>query len=97
MAEVSNTIKLVFNFVETKKFNLNLCSKVLESFKALCNPKVKVGSEYVTKGQTVAQVLYALKAITKACFERLFNWLVTGRVKFVLYNLYRIVPEKYTK
>ena len=32
-----------------------------EYTKALCNPKVKVGSEYVTKGQTVDQVLYALK------------------------------------
>lgn len=48
--------------------------------KALCQPKVKVGSEYVTKGQTVDQVLYALKAISKACFERLFNWLVTGKI-----------------
>ena len=52
--------------------------------KALCQPKVKVGSEYVTKGQTVDQVLYALKAISKACFERLFNWLVTGKFE----NLY---------
>ena len=47
-----------------------------EYTKALCNPKVKVGSEYVTKGQTVAQVYYALKAISKAGFERLFKWLV---------------------
>ena len=44
--------------------------------KALCSPKVKVGSEYVTKGQTPDQVLYALKAMSKAIFERLFNWLV---------------------
>ena len=48
-----------------------------EYTKALCNPKVKVGSEYVTKGQTPDQVLYALKAMSKAIFERLFNWLVT--------------------
>ena len=37
---------------------------------------VKVGSEYVVKGQTVEQVYYALGAICKAVFEKLFNWLV---------------------
>merc|ERR1711990_805378 len=47
-----------------------------EYTKGLCNPRVKVGSEYVTKGQTVDQVYYGLKAISKAAFERLFNWLV---------------------
>lgn len=30
--------------------------------KALCFPRVKVGNEYVTKGQTVDQVRYWLKA-----------------------------------
>ena len=29
--------------------------------KALCNPKVKVGNEFVTKGQTVEQVYYGVK------------------------------------
>ena len=44
--------------------------------KAMCNPRVKVGNEFVTKGQTVQQVYYGLGAITKACYERLFKWLV---------------------
>ena len=44
--------------------------------KSMCNPKVKVGNEYVTKGQTVQQVMYGLGAITKACYERIFKWLV---------------------
>ena len=44
--------------------------------KAMCNPRVKVGNEFVTKGQTVEQVYYGLGAITKACYERLFKWLV---------------------
>ena len=48
-----------------------------EYTKALCSPRVKVGSEYVVKGQTVDQVSYALGAICKSMFERLFNWLVT--------------------
>merc|ERR1711962_1029854 len=47
-----------------------------EYTKALCSPRVKVGSEYVVKGQTVDQVYYALGAICKAMFERLFKWLV---------------------
>ena len=47
-----------------------------EYAKALCSPRVKVGSEYVVKGQTVEQVYYALGAICKAVFEKLFNWLV---------------------
>ena len=47
-----------------------------EYTKALCNPRVKVGSEYVVKGQSVDQVSYALGAICKAMFEKLFNWLV---------------------
>merc|ERR1719204_2249414 len=47
-----------------------------EYAKALCAPRVKVGNDYVTKGQTVDQVYYSLGAICKAMFERLFNWLV---------------------
>ena len=47
-----------------------------EYAKALCSPRVKVGSEYVVKGQTVEQVYYSLGAICKAVFEKLFNWLV---------------------
>ena len=37
---------------------------------------MKVGADYVTKGQTVSQVIYALGALCKAVFERLFNWIV---------------------
>ena len=37
-----------------------------EYAKALCSPRVKVGNEYVIKGQTVDQVYYSLGAICKA-------------------------------
>ena len=47
-----------------------------ELLKAFCHPKVKVGTEYVTKGQTPEQVYNALSAIVKAVYGRLFNWLV---------------------
>ena len=32
------------------------CLNSADLLKALCNPRVKVGNEYVTKGQTVEQV-----------------------------------------
>ena len=47
-----------------------------EFVKALCYPRVKVGADFVTKGQTCPQVAYGLGAICKAVFERLFNWIV---------------------
>ena len=47
-----------------------------ELLTAFCSPRVKVGNDYVTKGQTPAQVYNAVSAITKAIYGRLFNWLV---------------------
>ncbi|XP_075181073.1 uncharacterized protein LOC142251908 [Anomaloglossus baeobatrachus] len=44
--------------------------------KALCYPRVKVGNEYVTKGQTVQQVYNAIGALTKSVYEKLFFWMV---------------------
>ena len=48
-----------------------------DMMKALVTPKVKVGSEWVTKGQTQAQVLFAVQALTKCIYARYFYWLVT--------------------
>ncbi|XP_064172522.1 myosin-8-like [Anguilla rostrata] len=45
--------------------------------KALCYPRVKVGNEYVTKGQTVQQVYNSMGALSKAVYEKLFLWMVT--------------------
>uniref|UniRef100_A0A671WGV9 Myosin-7 n=1 Tax=Sparus aurata TaxID=8175 RepID=A0A671WGV9_SPAAU len=44
--------------------------------KCLCHPRVKVGNEWVTKGQNVAQVNYAVGALSKAVYERMFLWMV---------------------
>merc|ERR1719219_2144387 len=52
-------------------FGLN-CADML---KYLCSPRVKVGSEYVSKGQTPEQIVYGRGAIVKGVFERLFNWI----------------------
>lgn len=46
---------------------------LLQSF---LKPKVKVGNEYVTKGQTMEQVNYAVHALAKSLYSRLFTWLV---------------------
>ncbi|KAG8447921.1 hypothetical protein GDO86_015149, partial [Hymenochirus boettgeri] len=45
--------------------------------KCLCYPRVKVGNEFVTKGQTVPQVYNAVGALCKSVYEKLFLWMVT--------------------
>uniref|UniRef100_A0A665SXT7 Myosin heavy chain, fast skeletal muscle-like n=1 Tax=Echeneis naucrates TaxID=173247 RepID=A0A665SXT7_ECHNA len=44
--------------------------------KALCFPRVKVGNEYVTKGQTVPQVHNSVMALCKSVYEKMFLWMV---------------------
>merc|ERR1712242_384970 len=48
----------------------------LELFKAFCKPKIKVGTEWVTKGQTCAQATNGVGGIARATFDRLFKWLI---------------------
>ncbi|XP_015236369.1 PREDICTED: myosin-7-like [Cyprinodon variegatus] len=44
--------------------------------KGLCHPRVKVGNEWVTKGQNVQQVYYAIGALAKSVYEKMFLWMV---------------------
>uniref|UniRef100_A0AAY5EH99 Myosin heavy chain 7 n=1 Tax=Electrophorus electricus TaxID=8005 RepID=A0AAY5EH99_ELEEL len=44
--------------------------------KSLCHPRVKVGNEWVTKGQNVQQVYYAVGALSKSVYEKMFLWMV---------------------
>ena len=44
--------------------------------KALLRPKVKVGNEFVTKGQNKDQVCFSVAALAKALYDRMFKWLV---------------------
>merc|ERR1712214_178935 len=48
----------------------------LPLFKAFCKPRIKVGTEWVTKGQTVEQATMATGGIARAIFDRLFKWLI---------------------
>ncbi|KAM3878446.1 myosin heavy chain, fast skeletal muscle-like [Diretmus argenteus] len=47
-----------------------------DMLKALCSPRVKVGNEMVTKGQTVPQVHNATMALCKSVYEKMFLWMV---------------------
>merc|ERR1711997_495051 len=47
-----------------------------ELFKAFCKPKIKVGTEWVTKGQTLEQAHMGVGGIARATFDRLFKWLI---------------------
>merc|ERR1719354_73922 len=51
--------------------------QVTDLVKAFLKPRIKVGRDYVTKAQTKGQVEFAIEAIAKATFERLFKWIVT--------------------
>merc|ERR1711971_1327292 len=64
--------------------DLNFPTKVVACFgvdtnaylKAFCKPKIKVGAEWVTKGQTCAQATSGVGGIARASFDRLFKWLI---------------------
>ncbi|XP_035990529.1 myosin-10 isoform X6 [Fundulus heteroclitus] len=49
---------------------------VLEFTRAILTPRIKVGREYVQKAQTKEQADFAIEALAKATYERLFRWLV---------------------
>merc|ERR1712241_606460 len=48
----------------------------LELFKAFCKPKIKVGTEWVTKGQSCEQATNGVGGIARAIFDRIFKWLI---------------------
>merc|ERR1712156_1006975 len=51
-------------------------SDVHELLKAFCKPKIKVGTEWVTKGQTCENATNGVGGIARASFDRLFKWLI---------------------
>jgi myosin heavy chain 6/7 len=56
---------------------LTLCGcNVDEMMKAYCKPKIKVGTEWVTKGQNVEQATNAVGGIARAIYDRIFKWLI---------------------
>uniref|UniRef100_A0A4W5N931 Myosin motor domain-containing protein n=1 Tax=Hucho hucho TaxID=62062 RepID=A0A4W5N931_9TELE len=53
-----------------------MCLNSADLVKGLCNPRVKVGNEWVTKGQNVNQVYYSVGALAKKIYENMFLWMV---------------------
>jgi len=47
-----------------------------ELIKGLLKPRIKVGNEYVNKGQNKDQVVNSIGALSKSIYSRMFNWLV---------------------
>lgn len=50
---------------------------VTEFSKAVLRPRVKVGRDYVQKAQTKAQAEFAIEAVSKSLYERMFKWIVS--------------------
>merc|ERR550534_496340 len=50
--------------------------QVTDLTKAFLKPRIKVGRDYVTKAQSKEQVEFAIEAIAKATYEKLFQWIV---------------------
>jgi len=44
--------------------------------KAFCKPRIKVGTEWVTKGQTCVQATNAVGGIARGIYDRVFKWLI---------------------
>ncbi|CAF1082172.1 unnamed protein product [Didymodactylos carnosus] len=44
--------------------------------KGLLKPRIKVGTEYVNKGQSKDQVVNSIGALSKSIYSRMFSWLV---------------------
>ncbi|XP_051899204.1 myosin-9-like isoform X2 [Pristis pectinata] len=49
---------------------------VTDFSRAILTPRIKVGRDYVQKAQTKEQADFAVEALAKATYERLFRWLV---------------------
>merc|ERR1719225_844945 len=51
--------------------------QVNDMTKGFLKPRIKVGRDFVVKAQTKEQVEFAVEALSKATYERLFKWIVT--------------------
>ncbi|KAM3865284.1 myosin-9-like isoform 2-T2 [Diretmus argenteus] len=49
---------------------------VTDFTRAILSPRIKVGRDYVQKAQTQEQAEFAVAALAKASYERMFRWLV---------------------
>ena len=66
----------MFTLTEAEKVAFLLGVNASDLLKAMLKPKVKVGNEYVTKGQNKDQVMFGVAAMSKSLYDRMFKWLV---------------------
>ncbi|GMR32008.1 hypothetical protein PMAYCL1PPCAC_02203, partial [Pristionchus mayeri] len=55
---------------------LGISNEICARIVALLKPRVKVGAEWVNKGQNMEQVNWSVGAMAKGLYSRVFNWLV---------------------
>ncbi|KAI0983656.1 hypothetical protein GJ496_004176 [Pomphorhynchus laevis] len=70
---------------ELEKVTYLLGIETFDMIKAILTPKIKVGSEFISKGQSKSQVISSVAALAKSIYERLFRWIVK-KVNFTLTN-----------
>ncbi|CAF1663444.1 unnamed protein product, partial [Adineta ricciae] len=61
---------------EVEKVAHLLGVEAADLLKGLLKPRIKVGNEYVNKGQNKDQVINSIGALSKAIYSRMFIWLV---------------------
>jgi myosin protein heavy chain len=66
----------IVNFKVAQKVCYLFGLNVTDFTRSLLKPKLKVGRDFVTKAQNKEQVEFAVEAIAKAIYERMFKWIV---------------------
>jgi myosin heavy chain 6/7 len=61
---------------ECEKVAALLGVDIQDLLKGLLKPRIKVGNEFVNKGQNLTQVVNSIGALCKSIYSRAFNWLV---------------------
>merc|ERR1719481_1911171 len=64
------------NPAQAKKVGTLLGVDPTSMMKAFCKPKIKVGTEWVTKGQNIDQSYHSVAGLARSMYNRLFLWLV---------------------
>lgn len=71
-----NCIILLYDFLEGELACRLLNVDFTKFLTAMLKPRVKVGTEWVRKGQNLEQVTFAIGALAKALYSRMFHWLI---------------------
>ena len=61
---------------QAKKVGSLLGIDPVSMMKSFCKPKIKVGTEWVTKGQNIEQSYHSVTTIARGIYERVFRFIV---------------------